>query len=62
MDGKIPRESEDWGALWIYVESYNSIGLPAEMGRGLRPVFTLSPNVKIISGEGTEEDPFEIGL
>ena len=29
---------------------------------GLRPVFKLSPNVKIISGEGTEEVPFEIGL
>ena len=30
--------------------------------RGLRPVFILSPNVKILSGEGTEEVPFEIGL
>jgi hypothetical protein len=36
--------------------------MPAEMKRGLRPVFILSPNVKIISGEGTEEIPFEIGL
>ena len=29
---------------------------------GLRPIFLLSPNVKIIGGEGTEEVPFEIGL
>lgn len=28
---------------------------------GFRPVFILSPNVKILSGEGTEEVPFEIG-
>ena len=30
--------------------------------RGLRPVFILNPNVKVISGEGTEENPYEIGL
>ena len=29
---------------------------------GIRPVFTLSSEVKIIDGEGTEEIPFEIGL
>lgn len=29
---------------------------------GLRPVFTLAPNVKILSGQGTEDNPFEIGL
>lgn len=29
---------------------------------GLRPVFILSPNVKILSGQGTEDNPFEIGL
>ena len=29
---------------------------------GVRPVFILSPNVKIIGGEGTEEVPYEIGL
>ena len=29
---------------------------------GFRPVFMLSPNLKIIDGDGTEEVPFEIGL
>ena len=29
---------------------------------GLRPVFLLSQDVKIIGGEGTEAVPFEIGL
>ena len=29
---------------------------------GFRPVFTLSPEVKIIGGLGTEESPFELGL
>ncbi len=29
---------------------------------GIRPIFILSSNVKIIDGEGTEEVPFEIGL
>ncbi len=29
---------------------------------GFRPVFILSPNVKITGGQGTEEIPFEIGL
>ena len=29
---------------------------------GFRPVIILQPNVKIIGGEGTEENPFEIGL
>ena len=42
----------------------NSDGEPVAYNKelGLRPVFILSHNVKIIGGEGTEEVPFEIGL
>ena len=29
---------------------------------GIRPVFTLSTEAKIIRGEGTDEVPFELGL
>ena len=50
---------EHWG-IWSVksdgTEKFNNDN------RGLRPVFILSPNVKIIGGEGTEEVPFEIGL
>ncbi len=35
---------------------------PVDSSAGFRPVFKLSPNVKIIGGQGTEEIPFEIGL
>ena len=34
----------------------------ASVEGGLRPVFKLSPEVKILDGEGTEAVPFEIGL
>ena len=46
--------------LWILIMDGRLIDNAPE--HGLRPVFILSPNVKIIDGEGTEEAPFEIGL
>ncbi len=45
----------------IFYRSTTGVGSGEYFG-GLRPVFILSPNVKIIDGEGTEEVPFEIGL
>jgi len=46
--------------IW-YVSSNGKAG-GRNLEYGFRPVFILSPNVKIIDGEGTEEVPFEIGL
>ena len=47
-------------ALWYIIS--NNEGANHQPGLGLRPVFILSPEVKIIGGEGTAEVPFEIGL
>ena len=46
---------------WIINE--DGIGTsPGGSNVGFRPVFKLSPEVKIIGGEGTEEVPYEIGI
>ena len=50
----------NWGLF--HVNTLGVIDSYTNYNQGLRPVFTLSPNVKIIDGEGTEEVPFEIGL
>ena len=47
-------------AMWALVNGGNPIINYCEFG--LRPVFKLSPDVKIIGGEGTEEVPYEIGI
>ena len=49
------------GTLNIFSISEDKIIGQGNKG-GFRPVFILSPKVKIIGGEGTEEIPFEIGL
>ena len=46
--------------LWALIVDGRLIDNAPEYG--LRPIFILSPSVKIIGGEGTEEVPFEIGL
>ena len=40
----------------------NRIGFLDSPEKGFRPIFILSPNVKLLDGKGTEEVPFEIGL
>ena len=63
--GEDPLEGSDKGILWIITTNqqyYGLTGMPQEAKYGLRPVFTLTSDVKIIGGEGTEEQPFEIGL
>ena len=54
-----------WGAtnsyeMWLVYE--NGTTRHEGFTQGFRPIFILSPYVKIIGGEGTEDVPFEIGL
>ena len=46
-----------------YIININSTSCSHLTARaGLRPVFILSKDVKIVGGEGTKEIPFELGL
>ena len=57
----------NWGSIFSPNGELWGVEYPGETSQrspseGLRPVFTLAPEVKIIRGEGTEAVPFEIGL
>jgi len=60
--GECTEDKFDYGALWALLGQYNAVGLPDKLEWGFRPVFSLSPEVKITGGAGTEESPFELGL
>lgn len=58
----IVDNSKITGTGWWSINETGVCNASSGPNLGLRPVFILSPNVKIIGGEGTEEVPFEIGL
>ena len=47
---------------WWIINEDGVCTSPGGCNVGFRPVFKLSPEVKIIGGEGTEEVPYEIGI
>jgi len=47
---------------WWLIDEGGTCKKPSGIECGLRPVFKLIPEVKILSGQGTEDDPYEIGL
>ena len=47
----------------LYADTYGSVYyLPANNGHAVRPVVYLDSSVYIISGEGTESNPYQIGM
>ena len=49
------------GCLW-FASSNNTTSLSGARPLGMRVVWKIAPDVRIIGGEGTKDVPFEIGL
>ena len=57
------QSNGSWGAIGrLNVPNNGTMNAYDPGSNGLRPVFVLASNVKVIGGEGTEENPFELGL
>lgn len=52
----------NYGILFRVNKNDGSTSVDSNRLRGLRPIFILNSNVKILGGQGTEEDPYEIGI
>ena len=52
----------NYGSLFRVNKNDGSTPVDSTGIRGFRPVFILNSNVKIIGGQGTEDDPFEIDI
>ena len=58
----VPNDSEVSFRGLIYIYHRNQFAMQGGGKMGLRPVFILADNAIITGGQGTEEDPFELGL
>ena len=48
-------------ALDMICEVYNGFSSSRSASHGLRPVFTLKPEIKVTGGSGTSDDPYTLG-
>ncbi len=57
-----PRSGSDSGYVWYVTSSGGINGFTAGTSRGVRPVVTLSPDVKITGGDGSSTNSYQLSL